>query len=65
MPDITRGRYYSSVMPIAGIAYLIVLIVTSFNVAVVLIGALVFGLLAVTGSAVVRPQSAGRLRNRG
>lgn len=41
MPKMTRGRYYSSVMPIAGIIYVIVLFATGFNATAVVIGALV------------------------
>lgn len=60
----TRGRYYSSVMPIAGILYVIVLFATGFNATVVIIGALVFALIAVVGSAMFRAQGGGRYRNR-
>lgn len=31
----TRGRYYSSVLPIAGVLYVIVLFATGFNATVV------------------------------
>ncbi len=41
MPKMTRGRYFSSVMPIAGIIYVIVLFATGFNATAVVIGALV------------------------
>lgn len=64
MPEMTRGRYYSSVMPIAGIIYVIVLFATGFNATVVIIGALAFALIAVVGSAVFRAQGGGRQRNR-
>ncbi len=64
MPAMTRGRFYSSVMPIAGIIYVIVLFATGFNATVVIIGALVFALIAVVGSAMFRPQGGGRHRNR-
>ncbi len=59
----TRGRYYSSVMPIVGIIYVIVLFATGFNATVVIIGALVFTLIAVVGSAMFRPHGGGRHRN--
>lgn len=60
----TPGRYYSSVMPIAAIIYVIVLFATGFNATVVVIGALVFALIAVIGSAMFRAQGGGRQRNR-
>jgi len=51
MPEISPGRgYYSTVMPVAGILYVIVLFATGFNGTVVIIGALVFALVAVVGS---------------
>jgi len=60
----TSGRYYSSVMPIAAIIYVIVLFATGFNVTVVVMGALVFALIAVIGTAMFRAQGGGRQRNR-
>jgi hypothetical protein len=64
MPKMTRGRYYSSVMPIAGIIYVIVLFATGFNATAVVIGALVFALIAVMGTVIFRAQGGGRQRNR-
>lgn len=64
MPKMTSGRYYSSVMPIAAIIYVIVLFATGFNVTVVVMGALVFALIAVIGTAMFRAQGGGRQRNR-
>lgn len=44
----TRGRYYSTVMPIAGIVYVILLItVKGHHIAVV--GALAFAIIAIAG----------------
>lgn len=64
MPEMTRRRYYRSVMPIAGIIYVIVLFATGFNATVAIIGALVFALIAVVGSAIFRAHGGGRQRNR-
>lgn len=64
MAEMTRGRYYSSVMPVAAIVYVIVLFATGFNVTVVVIGALVIAMIAVIGSAIFRGQGGGRHRNR-
>jgi hypothetical protein len=64
MPKMTRGRYYSSVMPIAGIIYVIVLFATGFNATSVVVGALVFALIAVMGTVLFRAQGGGRQRNR-
>ncbi len=64
MPKMTRGRYYRSVMPIAGIIYVIVLFATGFNATAVVIGALVFALIAVMGTVIFRAQGGGRQRNR-
>ncbi len=63
MPENSRGRYYHTVVPIAGIVYVIVLFATGFNRTVVVIGALVLALVAVAGSA-LRVPGIGRQRNR-
>ncbi len=47
----TRGRYYSIAMPIAGILYVIALIATHGNGTVGLVGALLFAVVAATGAA--------------
>lgn len=60
----TRGRYYSIVMPVWAILYVIG-IVAFHNQTFNIVGALVFALLAVIGTAVVRPEpGAGRERDR-
>lgn len=64
MAQMTPGRYYSTVMPVAGILYVIVMFATGFNRNVVIIGALAFALIAVVGSAMFRGQGTGRQRNR-
>ena len=64
MAQMTAGRFYTTVMPIAGIAYLILLFVTKFNGAAVLIGALAFAVIAIGGSAMLRGRAGGRQRNR-
>lgn len=63
MPAISQGRYYSTAMPVAAIVYVIVLFATGFNGMVAIIGALVFALIAVVGTA-FRAPGAGRQRNR-
>ncbi|MGI8578121.1 MAG: hypothetical protein ACR2KG_09435 [Nocardioidaceae bacterium] len=61
----TRGQYYSRVMPSAAIIYVIVLIATHANVTAVVIGALVFGLIAVSAPWFTSADAAtGRTRNR-
>ncbi len=64
MAEMTRDRYYRSVMPIAGVLYVIVLFATGFNATVVIIGALVFALVAVVGSTMFGARGGGRHRNR-
>ena len=64
MAGLTAGRYYTTVMPVAGIVYVIVLFLTKFNGTAVLLGALVFALIAILGSTVLRGRSSGRQRNR-
>lgn len=59
----SRGRYYSTVMPIWAILYVIGIFVFDSSTFTVL-GALVFALLAVVGIAVVRPEAGGRQRVR-
>jgi len=46
----TRGKYYSVAMPLAGILYAIVLIVVH-NSTVTVVGAMLFAVVAVAGSA--------------
>jgi hypothetical protein len=64
MPGMASGRYYATVMPVAGIVYVIVLFATGFNGTVTVIGALVFALIAVVGSTMLRGGGTGRRRNR-
>lgn len=60
----TRGRYYSTVMPIWAILYVIG-VVAFHNRTFDIVGALVFALLAVIGTAVIRSEpGAGRDRAR-
>lgn len=50
----TRGRFYSTVMPIWAILYVIGIVAfhsKTFNV----VGALVFALIAVVGATIIRP----------
>ena len=49
----TIGRYYGSVMPIAGVLYAIALVISHGNGMVATVGALIFALIAVTGRLVV------------
>lgn len=60
----TRGRYYSTVMPIWGILYVIGIVAfhnRTFNI----VGALVFALLAIIGVVGIRSEpGVGRQRNR-
>jgi len=50
----TRGRYYAAVMPIAGLLYVIALIVLKDSVPnVAVVGALILGILAVIGATVI------------
>jgi hypothetical protein len=50
----TRGRYYAAVMPIAGILYVIALVVLQDRVAnVAVVGALILAILAVIGATVI------------
>ncbi len=60
----TRGRYYSSVVPIAGVLYVIVLFATGFNATVVTICALVLVLIVVVGPALFSAHGGGRNHNR-
>ncbi len=50
----TRGKYYSVAMPIAGILYVIVGLITHSGI-VWTIGALCVGIVAIAGNAVSRP----------
>ncbi len=50
----TRGMYYSVVMPIAGILYVIVGIIAHSGI-VWTVGALCVGIVAVAGNAIGRP----------
>ncbi len=63
MSDFSRGRYFSTVMPVAAIIYVIVLFLTKFNSTVVIVGALLFALIVVLGSR-IRGSATGRQRNR-
>ena len=50
----TRGNYYSVVMPIAGILYVIAGLI--FHAGIIwTIGALLLGIVAVAGNAITRP----------
>jgi H+/gluconate symporter-like permease len=46
----TRGRFYSSVMPIAGILYALAIIVLPHPGTVAIVGAFCFALIAVCGT---------------
>jgi hypothetical protein len=59
----TRGRYYSSVMPVAGIVYAMAVIVLPHHGMVAVIGAMCFALIAVCGIA-FGGWSPGRQRQR-
>lgn len=61
----TRGRFYSTVFPIAAILYVIVLVATGYNGKVAVIGALCFALIAIIGTAALRSAGEGRQRDRG
>ncbi len=54
----TRGRYYSSVMPVAGVIYVIAWFATGFDATVAIVGTLVFALIVMVGSAIFRAQAA-------
>jgi hypothetical protein len=58
----TRGRYYSSVMPVAGILYVIALIVLPHHGTVAVVGAMCFALIAVAGPLVIRSTTRPRER---
>ncbi len=68
----TRGQFYSRVMPLAAIAYVIVIVLTDSNSKVVVVGALLFAAIAIFGATVIRSDggassdgtSLGRNRNR-
>lgn len=61
----TRGQFYSRAMPVAAILYVIALVASGGNGKVAVIGAMCFALIAVIGSAVLRPaEGSGRERSR-
>lgn len=61
----TRGQYFSRVMPLAAVAYAIVLILTGASGTVAVVGALFLAAIAVAGTSFIRPDpGSGRQRNR-
>ncbi len=51
----TRGKYYSVVMPIAGILYVIVGLIAHRSI-VWVVGAMCFGIIAILGNAITQPK---------
>lgn len=65
MTDMTRSRWYSTVVPLAALVYVIVLFATDFATKVVVIGALAVGLISMVGTTLLTGGGpAGRQRAR-
>jgi hypothetical protein len=64
MGGLSSGQFYSRVMPVAAILYVIVLFLVHFNSTAVVVGALIFALIGVLGSTMFRASGSGRNRNR-
>jgi hypothetical protein len=60
----TRGQYYSRVMPVLGILYVIVILVLDHQTKVVTVGALVLALAAVAAPWFTRSPADGEGRDR-
>ena len=48
----TRGRFYASAFPIAGVLYAIALVISHGNGTVAVVGAMLFAVIAVSGTVI-------------